>query len=152
MKVSEVIKPNETLPLEKEAIINLIMSSHVVNNAFNKALKEFKLSLQQFNVLRILKGQSGKPANLKCIQERMVTKMSNTTRLIDKLIEKGFVERYICPENRREIQVFITKKGINILDNVSPILENKEKLLTKNISQEELEKLNTILNKIRNNE
>lgn len=152
MKVTEVIKPNETLPLEKEAIINLIMSSHVVNNAFNKALKEFKLSLQQFNVLRILKGQKGKPANLKCIQERMVTKMSNTTRLIDKLIEKGFVERYICPENRREIQVFITKKGINILDNVSPILEHKEKLLTKNISQKELEKLNTILNKIRNNE
>ncbi|MGO3689509.1 MAG: MarR family winged helix-turn-helix transcriptional regulator [Psychroflexus halocasei] len=152
MEVKKIIQSNEALPIAKETMINLIISSQLVHDSYNKVLKEFKLSQQQFNVLRILRGQKGKPANLKCIQERMVTKMSNTTRLIDKLIEKGFVERHICPENRREIEVYITQTGLDILDKVSPVLDDTEKSLSQNLTNLELEKLNKLLNKLRTHE
>lgn len=152
MEVKKIIQSTEALPIAKETMINLIMSSQLVHDSHNKILKEFNLSQQQFNVLRILRGQKGKPANLKCIQERMVTKMSNTTRLIDKLIEKAFVKRYICSKNRREIEVFITDEGLHILEKVSPIIDHKEELLTQNLTHQELEELNKLLNKIRTHE
>lgn len=152
MDVNKAIQTTEKLALEKEVSINLILSSQQVHDNYNKVLKQFKLSQQQFNVLRILRGQKGKPANLKCIQKRMVTKMSNTTRLIDKLIDKGFVERHICSENRREIEVYITQKGLNILEEVSPILDQSEKTLTKSLSNSELKELNKLLNKFRSHE
>lgn len=149
MEIKKVIQSTEELPLQKEALINLIMSAQLVHDTYNKIFKKFNLSQQQFNVLRILRGQKGKPANLKCIQERMITKMSNTTRLIDKLIEKGLVERHICPENRREIEVFITDNGLAILEEVNPILEQEERQLTKNLTTKEIKNLNLILNKLR---
>lgn len=152
MEIKKVIKSTEELPLQKEALINLIMSAQLVHDTYNKIFKKFKLSQQQFNVLRILRGQKGEPANLKCIQKRMITKMSNTTRLIDKLIEKGFVERHICSENRREINVFITDSGLVILEEISPILEQEEQQLTENLTTREVESLNLILNKLRTNE
>ena len=66
------------------------------------ALKPFEVSIQQFNVLRILRGRKGVPANLSTLNERMVTKMSNTTRLVDKLLAKGYVDRVVCESNRRK--------------------------------------------------
>ncbi|MDN6310136.1 MAG: MarR family winged helix-turn-helix transcriptional regulator [Flavobacteriaceae bacterium] len=152
MEVNKIIQSAEELPLQKEALINLILSAQLVHDSYNKIFKKFNLSQQQFNVLRILRGQKGKPANLKCIQERMITKMSNTTRLIDKLIEKGFVERHICTDNRREIEVFITANGLTILEEVSPILEQQERQLTGSLTTKEMENLNLILNKLRTHE
>ena len=77
-------------------------------------LKPYGVSIQQFNVLRILRGQKGVAANLSTVQNLMVDKISNTTRLIDKLIEKSLVERIICKENRRKIELFITDKGLSL--------------------------------------
>jgi DNA-binding MarR family transcriptional regulator len=65
---------------------------------------------EQFNVLRILR-KKGNPANMSVIQERMIAKTSNTTRLVDKLLLKNFVTRKVCLENRRKIEVLITQKG-----------------------------------------
>ena len=101
----------------KELIITFIKTSCAVNDMLAQNLKPFGISLQQFNVLRILRGQNGVPANLSTVQELMVNKMSNTTRIIDKLIDKNFVDRDICKENRRKIELFITKDGLSILKN-----------------------------------
>ena len=87
----------------KKVIITLIKINYEINIQLMTALKPYGISIQQFNVLRILRGQKGVAANLSTVQERMINKMSNTTRLIDKLIEKSFVERIICKENRRKI-------------------------------------------------
>ncbi|WP_316932930.1 MarR family winged helix-turn-helix transcriptional regulator [Aquimarina atlantica] len=116
----------------------------------NIKLKAFDISLQQFNVLRILKGQKDKPANLSTIQERMVTKMSNTTRLVDKLINKGYVKRIICESNRRKVEITITEQGKKFLDKVSPIMDEFENRVTSNFSTEDLIQLNELLNKLRN--
>ena len=79
--------------LSKQTVITLIKVNCSVNDVLSQALKPHEVSIQQFNVLRILRGQKGVAANLSTVQERMVNRMSNTTRIIDKLIDKGFVER-----------------------------------------------------------
>ena len=117
----------------------------------NLELKPFDVSIQQFNVLRILKGQKGKPANLSTIQERMVNKMSNTTRLVDKLIAKEFVTRITCPSNRRKVEITITKQGEGFLKKVNPVMEKFENNITSSLSQEDLILLDQLLNKLRNN-
>jgi len=110
MNVEQVIKTQKKIPLEKRTIIHFVLVNNKINEVVARALKPFEVSAQQFNVLRILRGQNGKPANLSTLNDRMVTKMSNTTRLVDKLILKGFVNRITCPSNRRKVEIRITMK------------------------------------------
>ena len=99
----------------KQIIISILETNCKVIEILGQALKPYEISLQQFNVLRILRGQKGVPANLSTVQERMVNRMSNTTRIIDKLIDKNFVQRNICEKNRRKIELFITDEGMSLL-------------------------------------
>ena len=96
----------------------------------------FDISEQQFNVLRILRGQKGIAANLSTVQERMVHKMSNTTRLIDKLIQKKLVKRNVCIENRRKIELFITEDGLDFLKKIDPITQVKDIILNKKYAKQ----------------
>lgn len=110
-------------------------------------LKPFEVSIQQFNVLRILRGQQGNPANLSTINERMVTKMSNTTRLVDKLIAKGFVNRTVCPSNRRKVEILITDSGLKALSQMDEALDKAHDNILVNFTKPELEQLNQLLDK-----
>lgn len=149
MNIEDIIKTKNAMPTSKKAIINLIYTEKWVQDEINNTLKPFDISIQQFNVLRILRGQNGKPANLSTIQERMVTKMSNTTRLVDKLIKKEFVSRIVCPTNRRKVEITITNKGLTFLEELSQIMDDFEKQLTSTLTQDELKTLNQLLNKLR---
>jgi DNA-binding MarR family transcriptional regulator len=113
-------------------------------------LKPYEISGEQYNVLRILRGQKGNPANMCLIQERMLARTSNTTRLVDKLLLKKFVTRNVCPENRRKIEVQITQKGLDILTELDPKVIEHEQLFSKKLNTEELEQLNHLLEKYRN--
>lgn len=148
MTIEEVIQTKE-LPLSRKLSINLLLTASWATEVLHDALKPFELSLQQFNVLRILRGQNQEPANLSTINNRMVTKMSNTTRLIDKLITKGYVERTICPTNRRKVEIVITKEGLKILAEIDPIVTKAEENITANLKNNELEQLNNMLNNLR---
>ena len=74
MNVEEIIKTNKQIPLVSRTLIHMSLVEHKLNEVVSNALKPFEVSLQQFNVLRILRGQKGKPANLSTLNERMVTK------------------------------------------------------------------------------
>ena len=74
--------------------------------------------------------------------------MSNTTRLVDKLILKDFVSRETCESNRRKIDIFITDKGLKFLDEINPVIDKSEELMTTNLSEEEKNILIKLLNKI----
>lgn len=150
MKIEEIIKSSSEIPLEKKTILNLIYTQHVVSDKFNELLKKHELSPEQYNVLRIVRGQKGKPANMCMIQERMIAKTSNTTRLVDKLVAKEMVIRNICPANKRKMEVTITTKGLNILKILDPIVEAFESNLGTKLTLEELTILNTLLEKYRN--
>ncbi len=147
MDVEERIGTRNELPLEQRTIIHLMLVNNKINEKIADALKPFDISIQQFNVLRILRGQKGKPANLSTLNERMVTKMSNTTRLVDKLLNKGYVDRITCPSNRRKVEINITNKGNAALRKMDQVMDNVENELLQQFSQEELEQLNLLLNK-----
>lgn len=147
MNVEEIIKTEKELPIARRSIIHLILVQNMINDEMAKALKPFGVSIQQFNVLRILRGQNSKPANLKTIDDRMVSKMSNTSRLVDKLILKGFVKRETCESNRRKIEITITPDGSEALQRMDEEIIKKEKALTSSLSPEELMQLNTLLDK-----
>ena len=132
----------------KNAIISILQASAFISDVLLKGLKPHDISEQQFNVLRILRGQKGIAANLFTVQDRMVHKRSNTTRLIDKLIQKKLVKRNVCIKNRRKIELFITEDGLDFLKKIDPITDEIEKKILSNISSKDLNSLISILNSI----
>ena len=150
MEIEKVIKSNINLEDSKKIILNIMYTQNVIADKFNEILKPHDLSSEQYNVLRILRGQKGCPANMCLIQERMIAKNSNTTRLIDKLLLKELVTREVCPENRRKIEVQITQKGLDLLNELDPKVLEHEKEFSNNLSSEEIEQLNSLLEKYRN--
>ncbi|OZV69067.1 MarR family winged helix-turn-helix transcriptional regulator [Winogradskyella aurantia] len=149
-ELEQLLKTSSKLPLSRAAVINVFYTNNWIKDELLENLKPFELSLEQFNVLRILRGQNNKAINLQDIQERMVTKMSNTTRLVDKLIKKGYVNRVICKANRRKVEISITKNGLDVLKKIDPIMDASEAKVTKNLSKQDLEQLNKLLIKLRN--
>ncbi len=150
MKIEEVIKSTVSLSDAKKVVLNIIHTEMLINENLNEVLKPYDLSPEQYNVLRILRGQKGKPANMCIIQERMIAKTSNTTRLVDKLLLKEFVTRNVCPENRRKIEVTITEKGLKILEDLDPKIDDHENNFAQKLTSEELGILNNLLEKYRN--
>ncbi|MAP53561.1 MarR family transcriptional regulator [Altibacter sp.] len=148
MKIEDVIQ-SRAMSLPTKTVINIAFTSRVVEEAILAVLKPYDLSVQQYNVLRILRGQKGNPANLSTIQERMVDRNSNTTRLVDKLITKGWVRRQICKNNRRKVEIFITDSGKEVLEELDPLTENNNKNVLQNLSEGEVETLNNLLDKLR---
>lgn len=148
MNVEERIKTNATLPPGRRTIIHIMLINNHIQDALYQALKPFDISIQQFNVLRILRGQQGEPANLSTLNERMVSRMSNTTRLVDKLISKGYAERNTCPVNRRKVEIRLTKEGLSSLRQMDGAVEQAEKELINGLSPEEMNHLNSLLDKI----
>lgn len=149
MKIEDVIKSNSPLSIEKRTVLNIFYTHQSITESFLDIVKTFDISMEQFNVLRILRGQHGKPANMCIIQERMVAKTSNTTRLVDKLLAKEYVERAVCAENRRKIEITITKKGLDLLETLDPLIIENEKHFAENLTSEELLTLNDLLEKFR---
>ena len=149
MKIEDEIKSTIALDISKKIILNVLYTQNVINDNFNDILKPYDISGEQYNVLRILRGQKGSPANMFVIQERMLARTSNTTRLVDKLLLKNLVTRNVCPENRRKIEVLITQKGLDILNELDPKVIEHEKFFSNNLSSQEAEQLNSLLEKYR---
>ena len=150
MKIEDIIKATSAMSIEKKTVLNIMYTQNTIADKFSEILKPFDISGEQFNVLRILRGQKGCPANMFLIQERMLAKTSNTTRLVDKLLLKELVTRDVCPENRRKMEVMITQKGLDLLKELDPKIENHEQSLAENMTNAELEQLNSLLEKYRN--
>ncbi len=150
MKIEDVLKSTAPMDNSKKIIMNIIYTQNVITEKFNEILKPYDISSEQFNVLRILRGQKGNPANMCVIQERMLAKTSNTTRLVDKLLLKELVTREVCPENRRKIEVTITSKGLDLLRELDPKVKAHEELFSNNLDENEKMQLNQLLEKFRN--
>ena len=150
MKPLEIaLKINKNIPLEKRAVVNILYTYGIISHKLNDVLKPFDLSIQQFNVLRILRGQNGKPASLEIVQERMINKMSNTTRLIDKLIKKKYVQKSINKSNKRKIDISITQDGQIFLEEIDKLIDSTESEIMSSLNNEERLELIRLLGKIR---
>lgn len=148
--LNNIIHTTKAISESKTAIISVFFAQNKFKDHLQIALKPFDLSIEQFNVLRILRGQNNNPLNLQDIQKRMVNKMSNTTRLVDKLLNKKLVIRKVCSVNRRKVDISITTIGLDILTQLDPIIDHTEEQLTATLNKEELKQLNNLLSKLNN--
>ncbi|WP_266203832.1 MarR family winged helix-turn-helix transcriptional regulator [Pontibacter kalidii] len=148
MRIEDEIHQKEFKDDHRRLLVNLLFTNNWVNQQLMPFFKRLGLTLQQHNVLAILRGQQPEPVCFGDIQNRMVDRNSNVTRLIDKLIEKGFVTRDICQANRRMIEVRLTEKGMKKLQEVDArfpeLLEHFHKL-----SKEEAVMVSNMLDKLR---
>lgn len=146
--IGEAIKQQNFRSEYIKADINIAYTFSFFSGKKNQVLKKFGISEQQFNILRILKGMKNKPASIKDLTERMIDKMSNASRLVDKLISKSLVQRVVCPKDRRQVEIYITESGLNVVDEATGALEAALKS-GQSISEEEAAELNRLLDKMR---
>lgn len=142
--IGSAIKSN--FPNERtKAVINLKYTANWLDHIGNELLKPFQISLQQYNVLRILRGAK-KAIKVTDVRERMIEKSPNATRLMDKLCEKKLIERERCENDRRVVYVKITPTGESLIQKIN--LDNYIQVMD-NLSDEEIQTLNILLDKIR---
>lgn len=147
--IEEEIQQKRFSSASHRAQVNILYTASWLNQENAKVLKPFGLSLQQFNILRILRGRGDQPSTIKLLTERMLDKMSNASRLVDKLKDKGYVERKECPTDRRRVDILITQAGLEIVGKASEEVERIREKYFKNLSDAEADQLSNLLDRLR---
>ena len=150
MKIEEAIQQKKFMNAFQKVHVNVLYTASFLSQQTSESLKPFRLTIQQFNILRILRGRYPEPATIKELTARMLDKMSNASRLVDKLLEKGLVERRTCSEDRRRVDVVISKEGLDLLSKVSAIVEQRYEQQFQQLSEVGSAQLSELLDKRRN--
>jgi DNA-binding MarR family transcriptional regulator len=148
MKIEDEIKQSTFKDPFQKAYINIVFTANGLQLGQSTVLKDYGITLPQYNILRILRGQYPKPATVNLLIERMLDKTSNASRIVDKLEAKQLVTRTQCPADRRTVDIVITEKGLNMLEELDKIQEGTKHGVN-NLSAEEAETLSNLLDKIR---
>ncbi len=134
----------------QKAMINLIFTHNWMMERMKMFFDQADLTPQQFNILRILRG-AGQPLSTLQIRQRMLDKMSDTSRIVDRLIKKGLAKKVVCKSDRRLVDVTITEKGLKLLEKLDDAQHNLDGIL-QNLNDTDAKQLNKLLDKIRNSE
>jgi DNA-binding MarR family transcriptional regulator len=148
MRLEDEIKQKEFVSVFHKLAVNILYTHSWLDYHMQKRFRQFDLTSSQYNILRILRGQYPKSASISLLKERMLDKMSDASRLVERLRVKGFVERNVSREDRRKVEVIITQEGIDLLDKLAIIEEDSTDLM-KNLSLEDAQKLNELLDNLR---
>jgi len=148
MSISDEIKQSSFKNEEAKAVINLIFTGNFLVQRQQAFMKPFGITMQQFNVLRILEGQKGQASSVLLITERMLDKMSNASRLVDKLFAKKLVSRVQCEKDRRAVDVYILPAGSALIKQIEVNLEEFRKQVGQ-LGEENLKQLNELLDQFR---
>lgn len=148
MKLEEEIKQSSFRSEYHKLLINLIYTNNHIINEMNNYFKAMDLTRQQYNVLRILRGQYPEPVSVNEVKERMLDKMSDASRIVQRLKSKGLVECRQDKEDRRALAVVILNKGMQLLKDTDDKVGDFEHLL-ENLNEKEAAQLNTLLDKLR---
>jgi DNA-binding MarR family transcriptional regulator len=149
MKLEQEIQQNKSFqsPYHKLGV-NISYTHYWIQDRLKAHLKPHGISLQQYNILRILRGQYPKPSRINLLKERMIDKSSDASRLVERLRGKGLVERVINNDDRRAVDTLITTKGLDLLERIDSINSEFESIFH-NITSQEAEILNDILDRMR---
>ncbi|WP_374950337.1 MarR family winged helix-turn-helix transcriptional regulator [Mucilaginibacter sp.] len=148
MGIEEDIKSTNFEDNYHKAVINLNYTYGWMNNYMRPEFEKYKLTQQQFNILRILRGQFPKPATVNLLKERMIDKMSDASRIVDRLVQKGLVSRCTNSRDRRAVDIRISDEGLEILTKMDVTFKTKD-LFKQNLTEEEAGKLSDLLDKMR---
>jgi len=132
---------------KQKAMINLTYTHNWLNERFKRFLDQFDLTAQQFNILRILRG-AAKPLSTLQIRERMLDKMSDTSRIVDRLILKNLVQKHTCERDKRLVDVIITQAGLDVLASIDQYQDEMDNMIN-GLSPDEAKQLNYLLDKLR---
>ena len=149
MKIEEEIQQGSFQSEQHRLLINIIYTGNQFTLSNNRMLKQFSITTQQFNVLRILRGQKGNPISVKDMHGRMLDSTSNVSRLVDKLLAKELIERIVCPNDRRRVELTITPKGLKLLDEIEIVSGSLRHKMKNAITEAEAKIANSILDKFR---
>lgn len=148
MKLEDEIKQEKFKDEYHKLLINLMFTGSWLNIRQIHFFKKYDISPQQYNLLRILRGQYPNPASVNLLIDRMLDKQSNASRLVDKLDLKGFVKRKKCKTDKRQVDVVLSSKGLLLLEKIDKDVENLDNII-KNLSTTEAKKLSDLLDKMR---
>ena len=148
MGIEEDIKSTNFEDNYHKAVINLSYTYSWINNFLRSQLEQYNLTPQQFNILRILRGQYPKPATVNLLKERMIDKMSDASRIVDRMIQKGLVSRCINNRDRRAVDIRISEDGLTILGKMDKEFKTRD-LLKNNLTEDEASQLSNLLDKMR---
>ncbi len=150
MKIEEAIKQGKEFADSYErTAVNIIFTANWLRDIQNALLKEHDLLIQHYNVLRIINGRSPGAISPGEIKEVVLDKANDLTRLLDKLVNKGLVNRSLCEENRRRMDITITPKGKKLLERLNVQMGDIKATMKANITDKEADQLNRLLNKLR---
>jgi len=149
MELEKEIKQEHFRSLYLRGMLNIIYTGNWLMSKTYQMLKPFELSPQQYNVLRILRGMYPETSSLANIQERMMDRMSNSTRLVEKLLQKNHVTRNACFDNRRKVDIRITQQGLELLARIDREIEHIEQILEDRLDDQQIVELNKLCDRIR---
>lgn len=148
MRLEDEIKQKTFRSDQQKAVINLLYTSGFLMNLFNDKAKVYDITRQQYNVLRILRGQYPKSASINLIKDRMLDKMSDASRIVERLRIKNLIDRKVSESDKRAVDITITDKGLNLLSEMEPAIDTIEEIFQK-FTKQELEIFNDLLDKMR---
>ena len=143
----EIRQKRSFTSLHEKALVNIMYTNGWVIERMRLFFKSYGITIKQYNILRILKG-ADEPLSTSQIRLRMLDKMSDTTRLIDRMVTKGWVKKSVSKTDRRLVDIMITDKGLDLLDEIKGIESQSEEIFG-NLSIEEVQKLSDLLDKVR---
>jgi DNA-binding MarR family transcriptional regulator len=144
-------KETETTRFEgiyHQAIVNILHTSNWCTEKLRQAILPFEVTTQQFNILRILRGQHPKPCTINLLKSRMLDKMCDASRIVDRLVQKELVIKAANAADKRAVDILISKKGLALLKDMDKDI-SLSVLISSNLTEEEAELLNTLLDKMR---
>jgi DNA-binding MarR family transcriptional regulator len=148
MGIDKDIHQNKFRNERHKAMVNLLFTYGWTVERLKQFVSEEGITHQQFNILRILRGNHPTPLSTLTIRERMIDKMSDTSRIVDRLLSKGLVKKVICKKDRRLVDVSITDKGLRLLEKLDKRQDEMDEILS-NLSDKEATSLSKLLDKIR---
>src|SRR4030066_1207850 len=148
MKLEKEIKQKKFRNEFHKLAVNILYTHGWLLNNQGGLLKNHGVTSAQYNILRILRGQYPNPATINLLKERMLDKMSDTSRLVERLLQKNLVDRKICPEDRRRVEVVITEKGLKLLKDIDAHDDEADRIFNR-LSGDEAQKINDLLDKMR---
>lgn len=148
MRLEEEIKQKSFRNEYHKLAVNIIYTHSWLMSKIVDQLSQHDITPQQFNILRILRGQHPLPASVSLLKNRMLDKMSDASRLVDRLAQKGLVSKKISKDDRRRVDVYITNKGLKLLEKIDR-KNNEFDDIMKGLSEKEAKILNQLLDKLR---
>ncbi|MFO0357371.1 MAG: MarR family winged helix-turn-helix transcriptional regulator [Sphingobacteriaceae bacterium] len=149
MKFENAIKQSKFESSQQKAMLNIMYTANWLRDEQAELFKSYDLLPQHYNVLRIIKGKHPLPVSPSDIKEVMIDKGNDVTRLVDKLVKLKLVDRNLCPENRRKIDINLTKQGLKLIDEISKQLLPKLKHIKNRLSEKDADILSDLLDKLR---